>query len=245
MTNNQTERTEIIRTATLVSCVAVLSVLGVAAGASARAAEDPGVQRAGTAVSVPALNVQVRAPQRRWARSQPIEEQAPVTVAEAPTTGRYEGTTVAAAELQEMRGGFFGPSGMTFRFGFDISTSVNGGLTQRLTLPDTLITPDMQSITINRTAANGDTTTETITRANLASAPAEFKEVLNSGATTISTSFASRGIVSAIQNSANNQLIQRSATINLEVIGLRNVLNNNASGRFVSNALAMRSLFGR
>jgi hypothetical protein len=225
MKNIPTGRT--IQHAALASCAALL--LGVSA--PVQAAEDPGVQRAASA-SVRAARRSAARPQRR--------EAVPVRA-----TGRYHGAQVASAELQEMRGGFIGRSGLVVRFGFEIATHVNGALTQRLVLADTNIAPNLPGVTLQRTAANGATTSETITRQNLAQAPAEFREVLNGGATTVSTSLSTSGIVSAIQNSANNQLIQRTATINLEVIGLRNSMNSNAAGRFVNNALAARAVFGR
>ena len=235
MTRIQTDRLAIVRRTTLVSCVALLALWG---AAPAQAVEDPGVQRAGLAISG-----QVRAQRPRRAARAP--RAAPAAIAQPRATGAYHGAQVASADLQEMRGGFVGRSGVLVRFGFDISTRVNGALTQRLVMADTNIGQNLPSVTLQRTAANGATTTETLTQQQLAQAPAEFKDVVNGGATTVATSLSSRGIVSAIQNSANNQLIQRTATINLEVVGLRNVLNNNSAGRFVGNALAARAVFGR
>jgi hypothetical protein len=232
MKNRQTGRHETFRGSILASGAVALALLG-AGAAGAQAAEDPGVQRARPAIS-------------GQARVQRQQQRAPVALAEARATGRYHGAAVDAAELQEMRGGFIGRSGALVRFGFDISTHVNGVLRQRLTMQDTDITRNTQSITVNQTGQNGGPPVPvTITQANLASAPAEFREVLNNGATTLSTTLSSRGIVSAIQNSANNQLIQRSATINLEVVGLRNIMNQNSGHRFIANALATRSVFGR
>ena len=244
MTNVLKDRT--VRRAALVSSVGLFAAFAFAGAMPAQAAEDPpAIERVGLSISgqVRPQRARVQRVARQQRQQPPAEEQ--VIVAEPPATGDYEGTTVAAAELQEMRGGFIGPSGLTFRFGFDIATHVNGALTQRLTLPDTEINTNLQSISFNRTRSDGTTTTETITRSNLASAPAEFREVINGGATTVNTTFSSGGIISAIQNSANNQVIQRSATINLEVIGLRNMLGNNNVGRFVNNALAARTVFGR
>jgi hypothetical protein len=224
-----------------------MTLLALWGAAPVAAAEDPGVQGAGFAVRGQ-VRPQRQLPQRQ-ARAvrqrQPVAPAAPVAVAPVEEEQRYEGVTVASAELQEMRGGFFDSSGFLVRFGFDISTHVNGILTQRLTLADTNITPSMSSLTVNETQSDGTVTPRPITQTSLASGPATFVNTANGGATTISTSLASGGIISAIQNSANNQLIQRTAVINLEVIGLRNILNNHSAARFTSQALATRTIFGR
>jgi hypothetical protein len=152
----------------------------------------------------------------------------------------YAGPGIDAEELQEMRGGFIGPSGVLVRFGFDIATHVNGALAQRLVLAPTDIGVNTTSLTVDHTDAQGQTT-----QRQLGLTPTAFRDSVNGGATTISTALSSRGIVSAIQNQANNQLVQRTARIDLDVRGLRNVISSRSSARFVSNGLGARSVLGR
>jgi hypothetical protein len=159
---------------------------------------------------------------------------------DARASAVYAGTAVSAEELQEMRGGFVGPSGVLVRFGFDIATHVNGALAQRLVLAPTDIGANTTSLTVDHTNAQGQTT-----QRPLGLTSTEFRDAVNGGATTVSTSLSSRGIVSAIQNQANNQLVQRTARIDLDVRGLRNVISNRSSARFVGNGLGTRAVLGR
>ena len=241
MTTGQTGQiSRTVRSTMLAAGVALLVLCGVDGAPRADAADGPGVEQGATAGrAVRNRRTRHTRATRQRSRQAPIVANA---VAEARAAEDYAGAVVSAEELQEMRGGFIGRSGMTVRFGFDIATHVNGALQQRLVLAPTDIGVNTANVTLDRTNAQGQTTQHQL---GLGGTSTEFRDALNGGATTISTSLSSRGIVSAVQNSANNQVIQRSATINLEVTGLRAVMNNNSAHRFVGSALGARSVFGR
>ncbi len=149
------------------------------------------------------------------------------------------GEVVALAEMEEMRAGFDMPGGLTVRFGFDISHSLNGQVVQRLVMPTSTITPHAHNLPVTLTDSQG---TRTLTNATL---PQDLQSLANGGATRLATSLGANGVVTLLQNTASNQLIQRSAALNFDISGMRSMLDRGAMQTLVSSAMSARRMLPR
>ncbi len=155
-----------------------------------------------------------------------------------PADALVRAEVVALAEMADMRAGFDAPGGVTVRFGFDISHSVNGQVMQRLVMPTSTITPNA-ALPISITDSQG---TRLLPGASL---PQELQTLANGGLTNITTSLGANGIMSLVQNRADNQVIQRTAMLNFDISGLRNMLTQSAANNLVAGALTARRMLGR
>ncbi|MBR0679018.1 hypothetical protein GXW74_00840 [Roseomonas eburnea] len=168
---------------------------------------------------------------------QPAPDLAPaapaLTLAAAP---------LAASELEEMRGGFALPGGLSVAFGFDIETRLGGAIVQRLTLPQTMITGGGPTPVVQVTDAHGHTGALSLSQAT----PTVVTDVLNAGATRVTTQIGGGGgVVGILQNSADSQVVQRRTEIGIDVTGLRGMLNNASTRTMLQSGLNRRERFGR
>jgi hypothetical protein len=117
------------------------------------------------------------------------------------------------AQLGKIRGGFSLPSGMSFSFGFQQETSVNGAMIQSIIVPDTVLTANLTTIPVyvDGTSLPGGLSS---------SVPVTVTAMTDAGATSVQTTLSSGGVVNSITNSLNNQAIVQVSRITLSVSGL-------------------------
>jgi len=144
---------------------------------------------------------------------------------------------VGTSELEKMRGGFALPNGITVNFGFDIATSLDGLLVQRLTLPATDITTGMaQSVPVSLNA-NG-----VISSLNLPTgaggSPVSVSTFVNQGLTNVTTMLGAGGISSLLQNQVDGQLLQQTRVLDVSVTGLSQTLAQQAAQNVLGQALS-------
>jgi hypothetical protein len=151
---------------------------------------------------------------------------------------------VPPAELAGMRGGFIDSSGLVVRFGFDMTTTVNNVLQQRVVVTPIVVVPNVPSIQVAHTDSTGMTTTQQLSTSSLANSAIQFTDLVNGGRTTLSTTLGPNGTLSIVQNQMNNQLIQRAATFNFDIAGMRAALSNQANTIATFQGLRTRALFG-
>lgn len=135
---------------------------------------------------------------------------------------------VAPGELDDLRGGFALPGGITIAFGFDLETRLGGALVQRLSLPMGTIGAGASRLEIHE---NG-----TVRSVGAAEGPLVLNRSFNNGATQISTTL-DRGVVGLVQNSQDGQAVQQRSSFQVDIGGMRQMLSSGASRRHLDSAL--------
>lgn len=125
---------------------------------------------------------------------------------------------VDSAELDSMRGGF-AIGGIVVSFGFELKNMLNGTLVDHFTMPLTNIGSEPIAITHTQTSQDGGTTTVNVLNTLTPVGGLLNRNDLNDGKTKFAFSL-NNGVMSLVQNGANNQTIQSQANINLNVSGL-------------------------
>ncbi|HEY1855746.1 hypothetical protein [Acidocella sp.] len=121
------------------------------------------------------------------------------------------------AQLGKIRGGFSLPNGISFSFGFQQETSVNGAVIQSVIVPDTALTANLTQIPVYVDQTKALSLPVGGTAANI---PITVTTMTNAGATAIQTTLSSGGIVNSISNSVNNQDIEQVSQMSISVSGL-------------------------
>ena len=172
--------------------------------------------------------------------------------------------SVAPAEMADMRAGFV-VGGVTVGFGFDITTSVNGLPMQRLTMPiggtvASVVTYGAVTGAAAAAALAGTGSTSDLVRASntmtgntavlsvgrtTSGLPLRAESLLAEGAMRILTELSSQGATQLLANRADNQQVIRSATFEIELSGMRDMLARQAQGDVIGAALATRRSLGR
>lgn len=133
------------------------------------------------------------------------------------------------AELDAMRGGFALPGGLEVAFGFDITTRLGGTVVQRLSMPVTQIGGAPLVVQVNDDGS--------LRMADAAGGPVVVDRSFNGGATRIVTAL-DGGFVGLVQNSASGQHIDRQASFQVDIAGMRRMLDGAATRRMMDGALA-------
>lgn len=157
-------------------------------------------------------------------------------VALEPVADIFAGAPVATDELDDMRGGFSLPGGLSVSFGFEIETRVNGLPVQRLTMPQaSLAAGPLPGV---RTGEGG----------SLASMPGGRvvdDRLVNGGATRVLTEIGAGGIVGAVQNRANNTVVDRRTTVDVDIQGMRGMIGRAGGQTVLQGALGTTRRTGR
>jgi len=141
-------------------------------------------------------------------------------------------TPVAREELGDMRAGFALPGGISLAFGFDIETRIAGMPVQRLSLPLTEIGSGAALVRIVEGA--------TVRSVPAGGGPIVADGVFDAGATRVLTVL-DRGITSVVQNSRDGQVVQRSASFQVDISGMRRMLDAAGTRRMMDRTLDAHS----
>lgn len=152
---------------------------------------------------------------------------------------RLAANAIATDELDELRGGFAMPGGMTVSFGFDIETRLGGVTAERLNMPNTALGPGMATPVMTVTDANG-----VARQVTMSGAPIMVESLGANGATRVQT-LISNGITSIVQNAANGQQVQRFATVTVDVAGMRGMLTQLGQNRVLESAISAQRAIPR
>lgn len=132
-------------------------------------------------------------------------------------------------ELDGLRGGFALPGGISVAFGFAIESRLNGQVVQRLTLPMTQLGTGAAAVEVFDAG-----TTYGIAPG---SGPILVDRSFNDGGTRIVTAI-DGGITGLVQNSRDGQLVQRRADFQVDIAGMRRLLDAGATRRMIEGAFA-------
>jgi hypothetical protein len=119
------------------------------------------------------------------------------------------------AQLGKIRGGFSLPNGISFSFGFQQETSVNGAVIQSVIVPDTALTANLTQIPVYV-----DQTKALSLPVGGATVPVTVTTMTNASATSIQTTLSNGGIANSISNAVNNQDIEQVSQMSISVSGL-------------------------
>jgi hypothetical protein len=144
-------------------------------------------------------------------------------------------------ELGRMRGGFALPDGVSLAFGFDLATSVNGELLQRVNLPLTQITTGF-GVSVPLSVTVGSDSYSLGLPMGAGSAPISIVSLTNEGLTSVTTVLGGGGVFSMLQNQANNQVLQQTRVFDVSITGMSQLLAEQARQTLVGNALAAGAL---
>ena len=120
------------------------------------------------------------------------------------------------AQLGKIRGGFSLPNGISFSFGFQQETSVNGAVIQSVIVPDTALTANLTQIPVYV----DQTKALSLPVGGASTVPVTVTTMTNAGATSIQTTLSNGGIANSISNSVNNQDIEQVSQMSISVSGL-------------------------
>lgn len=139
---------------------------------------------------------------------------------------------VSKAELAKLRGGFSLGNGVTINFGLQIQQFVND-----LTAPLNQVNINLvkNNFTVTQTTGGTTTTLPSVPNVITPNGP------INNGATNLAVALSNSGIQSLIQNSANNQALAQTTTLNISTQGLANVLHQMAGNSQMIQTIQMNS----
>lgn len=166
---------------------------------------------------------------------------APMVLAPSVAQAKMDGPIVVAftgdhimtaSELNELRGGFYLPTGGFLNFGLEIQHFVNHVMDN-----DTVINQVENHWTETQTTPTGTTT------GPLTSFPTITTTTTNpkGGSTTVTTSLTSNAITTLVQNTANNVPIQTVTTVNVSTQGFQNALHNVGTAAQILNTIQLNS----
>jgi hypothetical protein len=131
---------------------------------------------------------------------------------------------VGAADLDQQRGGFAMPHGVTVRFGFEIQQFANHVMHNDLKVsPIEVANGVVQNhFTVSQTTpvAGGGTQTQTTILTQLPTGGFNAQATLNNGQTNLAVTLNNGSIETLVQNQANNQALQTISTVNLTTEGV-------------------------
>jgi hypothetical protein len=139
---------------------------------------------------------------------------------------------LSKAELAKLRGGFALGNGVTVNFGLQIQQFVNDMTTPLNQVNINLV---KNNFTVTQTAGGTTTTLPSIPNVITPNGP------INNGATNLAVTLANSGIQSVIQNSANNQALVQTTTLNISTQGLANTLHQIAGNNQMIQMIQMNS----
>jgi hypothetical protein len=126
---------------------------------------------------------------------------------------------VSDSELDGMRGGFM-VDGIQFNFGALLSTTINGQLALQTQVNYTPTGPQVTS-TVGANAVRGSSVTNgTINGLNLQGISPQNITLLNNGATALIQRVTNGSVQNIVINTANNQNIQQSTQLQLQITAL-------------------------
>jgi hypothetical protein len=134
---------------------------------------------------------------------------------------------VGSEELAGMRGGFALPGGMVVNFGFAIETRLAGQVVQRLVMPVSQIGSAAAAIEVFDAGAAYIVAP--------GGGPVVVDRSFNGGATRIMTAI-DGGITGIVQNSRDGQVVQRRAEFQVDIAGMRRMLDAGAARRTLQGA---------
>lgn len=141
----------------------------------------------------------------------------------------FAAAPVGPEELDGMRGGFALPGGISVHFGFAIETSLGGQVVQRLVLPMARIGSGAAAIDVFDDGASY--------RVAPGGGPIVVDRSFNGGATRIMTAI-DDGITGLVQNSRDGQVVQRRAEFQVDIAGMRRMLDAGATRRMIQGGFA-------
>jgi hypothetical protein len=126
---------------------------------------------------------------------------------------------VADSELDGMRGGYIVAGGIQLNFGALLSTTVNGQLALQTQVTYTPTGPQVTQ-TVGANAVQGTSTNGTINGLNQSGIPPQDIALMNKGATALIQRVTNGSVQNIVINTANNQHIQQSTQLQLQIPAL-------------------------